>query len=243
MQVARDELTEKSSLLPSAVKTQMRLVDDFISKSHLVTMTIMASLSNALHADSSDRFEQHHRDEAESNTTLVLLRYPKDVSASNVGHNAHTDIGSLTLLFSKQPGLQILSPETHEWEWVAPREGHAIINIGDSLRFLSGKRLASCMHRVIPTTDHPTENRYSIAYFLRPVRRCWCEWWIETDANCTFTLQESDVKYEDPDGKPVSAAQWHDNKYLTFADTHEKQATNSILLGGMDVAVRQGITA
>lgn len=209
-----------SPLLPSAVKRYPRLFDDFISKSHLVTMTIMRSLSNALCVDPADRFEQHHRDEADSNTTLVLLRYPKDVSSTCVGHNQHTDIGSLTLLFSKQWGLQILSPETHEWEWVAPRPAHAIINIGDSLRFLSGKRLASCMHRVVPTTETPTEHRYSVAYFLRP---------------------ENDLKYEDPEGRAISAQQWHDDKYRTFADSHEKQATNSILLGGMDVASREGI--
>ena len=189
----------------------MRLFDDFIGKAHLVTMTILASLSNALEV--TDRFEQHHRDGEDSNTTLVLLRYPKDVSSDCIGHNQHTDIGSLTLLFSKQWGLQLMSPESGEWDWVAPRDGHAIINVGDSLRFLSGKRLASCMHRVIPTMDCPTEHRYSIAYFLRP---------------------ENHVEYKDPEGKAISAKEWHDNKYRTFADSHAKQATNSILMGGMD---------
>ncbi|KAF2675772.1 2OG-Fe-II oxygenase family oxidoreductase [Lentithecium fluviatile CBS 122367] len=211
----------KSPLLPSSVKQHPRLFDDFISKAHLVTMTIMHSLSNALHADPANRLEQHHRDDADSNTTLVLLRYPKDISSSCVGHNQHTDIGSLTLLFSKQWGLQILSPETQKWEWVAPRPGQAIINVGDSLRFLSGKKLASCVHRVVPTSETPTEHRYSIAYFLRP---------------------ENGIQYEDPEGHAISAKQWHDNKYKTFADSHEKQATNSILLGGMDNAAKAGIT-
>ncbi|KAF2704392.1 Clavaminate synthase-like protein [Pleomassaria siparia CBS 279.74] len=178
----------RSSLLPAAVKIQMRLFDDFISKAHIVTMTIMSTLANALHADSSDHFEQHHRDKGDSNTTLVLLRYPKDVNSSCVGHNQHTDIGSLTLLFSRQWGLQIMSPETHEWD------------------FTNG--------------GTPTENRYSIAYFLR---------------------LGSDVTYEDPEGLPVSAKQWHDNKCQTFADTHEQQAKNSILMGEMDNTNRQGI--
>jgi isopenicillin N synthase-like dioxygenase len=209
-----------SPLLPLAVKQHPRLFDDFISKAHLVTMTIMGSLSNALHADANNRLEQHHRDQADSNTTLVLLRYPKDVSSSCVGHNQHTDIGSLTLLFSKQWGLQLVSPETQEWEWVAPRPGHAIINVGDSLRFLADKKLASCMHRVVPTTNTPTEHRYSIAYFLRP---------------------ENDLEYKDPEGHTISAKSWHDAKYDTFADSHEKQATNSILMGGMDHAARQSI--
>ncbi|KAH8621912.1 hypothetical protein IG631_23534 [Alternaria alternata] len=181
----------------------------------------MHSLSNALGADPANRLEQHHRDDADSNTTLVLLRYPKNLSSTCVGHNQHTDIGSLTLLFSKQWGLQLVSPETEEWEWVAPRPGHAIINVGDSLRFLTDKRLASCMHRVVPTPKTATQNRYSIAYFLRP---------------------ENDIEYKDPEGKPISAKEWHDNKYKTFADSHEKQAMNSILMGGMDRLARTGIT-
>ncbi|PVH96073.1 putative 2OG-Fe(II) oxygenase family oxidoreductase [Periconia macrospinosa] len=221
LKVARDEMGAKSPLLPSVIKQHPRLFDDFISKAHLVTMTIMHCLSNALHVDATNRFEQHHRDEADSNTTLVLLRYPKDVSSTCVGHNQHTDIGSLTLLFSKQWGLQILSPETQQWEWVAPRPGHAIINVGDSLRFLAGKKLASCMHRVVPTSETAADHRYSIAYFLRP---------------------ENDIEYEDPEGHAISAKQWHDDKYKTFADSHEKQAKNKILLGGMDHATRVGIT-
>ncbi|OWY45646.1 hypothetical protein AA0118_g10866 [Alternaria tenuissima] len=221
LKVARDEIGAKSPVLPSTVKKHPRLFDDFISKSHLVTMTIMHSLSNALGANPANRLEQHHRDEADSNTTLVLLRYPRNLSSTCVGHNQHTDIGSLTLLFSKQWGLQLVSPETEEWEWVAPRPGHAIINVGDSLRFLTDKRLASCMHRVVPTPETATQNRYSIAYFLRP---------------------ENDIEYKDPEGKPISAKEWHDNKYKTFADSHEKQAMNSILMGGMDRLARTGIT-
>jgi isopenicillin N synthase-like dioxygenase len=183
-------------------------------------MTILSALSNALQVSNDARFEQQHRDDVDTNTSLVLLRYPKDVTSANVGHNKHTDIGSLTLLFSKQRGLQLINPKTNQWEWVDPRPGHAIINVGDSLRFLSEKRLASCMHRVVPATEPLTEHRYSIAYFLRP---------------------ENEVTYKDPEGREISAKEWHDNKYRTFAETHEQQATTSILMGGMETGSEQGI--
>ncbi|KAL2132768.1 hypothetical protein VTI74DRAFT_3392 [Chaetomium olivicolor] len=39
------------------------------------------------------------------------------------------------------------------------------LHVGDSLRFASGKKFQSCIHRVVPF--NPTEHRYSIAYFLR----------------------------------------------------------------------------
>lgn len=51
-----------------------------------------------------------------------------------MGHNKHTDIGTLTLLFTEQLGLQLelQHPGSDEWEFVAPLAGHAIVNVGDS---------------------------------------------------------------------------------------------------------------
>lgn len=61
----------------------------------------------------------------------------------------------------------MLSPTTSEWEWAHTREGDSIVNAGATLRFLSGERLQSALHRVLPLTDkdsaHPYD-RYSTAY-------------------------------------------------------------------------------
>jgi len=131
-----------------------------------------------------------------------------------IGHQQHTDIGSLTLLFSEQWGLQVQPPGTDKWEFIQPREGHAVINVGDSLRFASGKKLYSCIHRVVPTDNpHP---RYSIAYFLRP---------------------EHNFRYEDTSGKFIRASDWHDQKYGVFMQDHKQQESNySVLMGGMEAA-------
>ncbi|KAJ6437218.1 multidrug resistance protein fnx1 [Purpureocillium lavendulum] len=83
------------------------------------------------------------------------------------GHNAHTDVGSFTLLFTEQPGLQVLSPKTGEWEYIAAKAGHAIVNVADTLRFISGRRFKSAMHRVLPPGGDMSTDRYSAAYFLR----------------------------------------------------------------------------
>lgn len=204
----------KSLTLPGTVREKLDLFDSFISGSHFITMTILSCLSNILYLKDTSRFEHSHRDNIPSNTTMVLLRYPKQtINGANVGHNKHTDIGTLTLLFSEQWGLQVLSPETNSWAFIAPRPGHAIINVGDSLRFLSGKRLNSCLHRVIPVSESQREHRYSIAYFLRP---------------------ESGVMFEDSEGKEVTAGKWHDDKYVTFTEPHAKQRMSSILTGGME---------
>ena len=67
------------------------------------------------------------------------------------------------------------------------------------------------MHRVVPAADM-NSHRYSIAYFLRP---------------------ENGLRFEDPEGKEITAKEWHDKKYRTFADSHEEQNRHSVLMGGM----------
>jgi isopenicillin N synthase-like dioxygenase len=207
-------MVDKSPNLPVSVQENVELFDRFISLSQYLLKTLLSCLSDALNIDDAHRLEHSHRDGQPTNTTLVLLRYPKNADAHHIGHNKHTDIGSLTLLFSNQWGLQVVTPEKKEWAFVQPRANHAIINVGDSLRFLSGKRLNSCLHRVIPVNGAcQEEHRYSIAYFLRP---------------------ESEVKFEDADGQKVSAEKWHDDKYVMFAEPHEKQEMSKMLTGGME---------
>jgi isopenicillin N synthase-like dioxygenase len=190
------------------------LFDRFISLAHYTLLTILSSLSDALHLDEALRFEQSHREGEPTNTNLVMLSFPKSSDQTHVGHNNHTDLGTLTLLFSNQWGLQIFAPETKEWTFVQPKANHAVVNIGDSLRFLSGKRFHSCLHRVLPVDGvRQKEHRYSIAYFLRP---------------------ESSVKFEDADGQVVTAAKWHDEKLMVHSESYERQAISKILTGGME---------
>ncbi|EIW65088.1 2OG-Fe-II oxygenase family oxidoreductase [Trametes versicolor FP-101664 SS1] len=215
LKVSRAEMVEKSPKLPEDVKKQEQLFDTFISLSQLITQTLLERLSDALGLAGPARLEQFHRDGEDTNTTLVMLHYPPSDSDDTIGHNKHTDIGSITLLFSEQWGLQVWSPETDSWAFIQPRpHGHATINVGDSLRFLSQKQLYSCLHRVIPPVGgRQSEDRYSIAYFLRP---------------------ENNAVYEDPNGKKVTAREWHDNKYVMFGEPHVKQEASPMLTGGME---------
>ncbi|KAJ3155248.1 hypothetical protein HDU89_007439 [Geranomyces variabilis] len=202
LKLAHAELTQDLLLPPSVTQNaeNVKLFQRFVESSHLVNHTILAHLSEALNLSGGDQLLNFHRDGEATNTTLVLLKYPGQHShEENVGHNKHTDIGSLTLLFAEQW-------ERNTWEFVR----HAIINVGDSLRFLSKNRLFSCLHRVIPVDD---QDRFTIAYFLRP---------------------ESEVEFEGPEGKKVTAKKWHDDKYDVFGQSHAEQAETQILTGGME---------
>jgi isopenicillin N synthase-like dioxygenase len=181
---------------------------------------ILSRLSSQLGLTGASRFEARHADPGPSLSTLGLLRYPKhDKSAAtataaprNVGHNKHTDVGSLTFLLAAQWGLQYLSLTTKRWEFIEPRPGHAIINVGDSLRFLSGGKLASVVHRVVPLRQTQDEDRYSIAYFLR--------------------MNDGGV-FQDTTGKVWTANEWHDFKFGIFKNPSALDAKGRFLTGMM----------
>jgi isopenicillin N synthase-like dioxygenase len=81
----------------------------------------------------------------------------------------HTDFGSITVLFNQLGGLQVLSPNSHEWRYVKPEPGCAIINLGDAIVKLVGERLYSGVHRVVgPPGEQARSPRHSVVYFARP---------------------------------------------------------------------------
>ena len=131
------------------------------------------------------------------------------------GHNKHTDLGSLIFLLNEQWGLPVQSPDAESWDAVRPSSTHAIINVGDSLRFLSKLQLRSVVHRVVQADEMKTQNRYSVAYFLRA---------------------ENDVQYAASTGETVSAKAWHDAKFDVLRQTHADQEQHPMLLGGMERA-------
>ncbi|KAL6712842.1 hypothetical protein ACLMJK_009554 [Lecanora helva] len=213
LKISRREMLSGHTELTTAASKQSDLFFKFLDHAHGITMMILSHLSDAVNVKNSERFEEYHHDDKPSLSTLALLHYPKhDSLPSGFGHNKHTDIGTLTFLLCEQFGLQVLSPENDGWAFVEPRPNHAIINVGDSLRFISGHRLSSAVHRVVPVEEEQTEDRYSIVYFLR---------------------MENEVKYRDGASRVWSAQEWHDSKFNVFRDTQLPNGSE-MLTGGME---------
>lgn len=109
---------------------------------------------------------------------------------------AHSDFGSVTVLFNKLGGLQVRLPagidpippessqngntggnslrgvkngEEEQWVYVRPFPGHAIINLGDAMVKFSAGILRSNVHRVVsPPGGQAETTRFSLVYFSRP---------------------------------------------------------------------------
>ena len=164
---------------------------DFINNSHTLACRILSLLESKAcpHVAPGTLANSHQLWGKDGQCTLRLLHYPATNDTENDADNddtssseptrwrcgAHTDWGSLTLLFQRmgEDGLECqrrTKDDSEAWVEVPPIEGGITVNIGDMLKRWSDKRLYSNSHRVrMPksTSVAPLKSRYSIAFFLQ----------------------------------------------------------------------------
>jgi isopenicillin N synthase-like dioxygenase len=124
--------------------------------------TLMESFAVALGLpdDAFARFIDAH------GSALRLAHYPPLDGPPEVGQlraGAHTDYGTLTILWTDgEPGLEV---QTAAGEWVAvePVEGGLVVNLGDLMQRWTNDRWRSTMHRVVTAGDD--RRRLSIPFF------------------------------------------------------------------------------
>jgi isopenicillin N synthase-like dioxygenase len=187
----------------------------FIEESHSIGTLILENLSDALGLKGEARYENQHRPESPSTSTAVLQHYPYEADLpqnTSAGHFTHTDTGSVTILFNTEWGLQVCSPDGNRWEYVPPaRDNLAIVNLGDALKFMSGFKLKSCLHRVVPCYGKwggcP---RYATIFFLRP---------------------SNDSEFTDSEGQHWKAGDWLNRKFLNYRASHSDQKKNAMATG------------
>ncbi|RVX73389.1 hypothetical protein B0A52_03031 [Exophiala mesophila] len=148
-------------------------MEDFSRKSLAIASKIFTLFSIILELP-EDYFSSRHEYESESEDHLrYMTYYPRsladDSQVENTWSRAHTDFGSLTLLWSQDvAGLQIKT-QTGEWKYVPPVDNGIICNVGDTLDFWSAGYFKSTTHRVVrPPPDQVNVNRQGLFYFVRP---------------------------------------------------------------------------
>ncbi|THZ31551.1 thymine dioxygenase [Aureobasidium pullulans] len=152
----------------------------FYWRCNAVAQTILTALAIGLELDSADALTKVHSGDY---SQLRLLHYPairaeeleKQTSARMP---AHTDWGSITLLFQDDcGGLQVEDPnEKGKFTDATPIKNGLMMNVGDMLMRWSNDYLKSTLHRVtLPRLsdrfegeERLTRERYSIPYFLTP---------------------------------------------------------------------------
>jgi isopenicillin N synthase-like dioxygenase len=105
--------------------------------------------------------------------SAMLLHYPPLDGPAADGQfrsGAHTDYGSITLLFhdGAADGLEFQRPDG-TWLPAPSAAGAGIVNAGDLLQRWTNDQLRSVLHRVVPPTGAAaTRSRYSAVLFYQP---------------------------------------------------------------------------
>jgi len=109
----------------------------------------------------------------DGSATMRMIKYPAwdgEIKEGQVRGGAHTDYGSITLLwrFDDVGGLQIQDRETNYWVDAPIVENSIVLNVGDMFARWSNDNLKSTNHRIVNTDL--TRSRYSMPYFVDPGR-------------------------------------------------------------------------
>lgn len=160
---------EKAFKHPKTLMGEKELIASYSRHSHELLTSLLTHLNAKLELPTGT-LEALHKLEDESGDHVRWVHSPvQPPSDLRTALGAHTDFGSLTLLFNRLGGLQVLLPKVNEWAYVRPLPGHAIVNLADALVKFSGGILRSNIHRVAsPPGEQSGEERYSLVYFMRP---------------------------------------------------------------------------
>ncbi|KAM0722228.1 hypothetical protein Q7P37_001669 [Cladosporium fusiforme] len=189
--------------LPTPLAPHLKTITTFQTNCHNLCQQLLKHFATALQTPPDWFTSRHDQSKGPSGTVFRMLYYPAIPSnspqdATDLRAGAHSDFGSLTLLFQLpgQPGLEILTPQG-EWASVpvdpradrrengesARRQEESaalpiLVNIGDLLEDWTAGLLKSTRHRVIfpkPSSTNgsgnpePPQDRYSLAYFCHPL--------------------------------------------------------------------------
>ncbi|KAF7196235.1 2-oxoglutarate-dependent dioxygenase gloE [Pseudocercospora fuligena] len=141
----------------------------YMVQSHAVVTMILEKLERRLGL-AEGKLRNLHRLEGTSGDQVRWVKSPpQEVDDRRAALGEHTDFGSVTVLFNRLGGLQVLPPDTEEWAYVKPLKGHCVVNLGDAMVKFTAGILRSNMHRVVnPPGEQQNETRYSLVYFNRP---------------------------------------------------------------------------
>lgn len=144
--------------------------------SHSLVLLILRHLEQHLHLPAETLTSLHRQMEVSGDQVRFVKSPPQPPSDQRTALGKHTDFGSITILFNRLGGLQILPPpsltppgQSPQWTYVKPLSGHCIVNLGDAMVKFTNGLLRSNIHRVVsPPGEQARETRYSLVYFSRP---------------------------------------------------------------------------
>ena len=160
---------------------------DFHARCRRLAYRVLRLLAMGLGLPDANWLVKSHESSPFTSRFNYYPRLPADTDYSpdvDARAGAHSDYGSITLLYQRQPGLEILTPQGWASVPVFPPGYHSntfppiVVNIADMLSYWSNGLLKSTIHRVsVESSDGEEqksyglgEDRFTIAIFIQPTR-------------------------------------------------------------------------
>ena len=148
-------------------------VKSFMEQGKQLALQMLKVLAAGLNLEDKDAFTKMHSliHKDGNYTALRTLHYPPlpdETSGIDTRLAEHSDYDTITLLFQDTVGDLKVQTASGEYIEAAPIEGTVLVNIGDSLQFMTGGKLKSTRHKVdLPTDPIKSKTaRQSVAYFV-----------------------------------------------------------------------------
>ncbi|EEH22630.2 hypothetical protein PABG_04841 [Paracoccidioides brasiliensis Pb03] len=170
--VSKDDIFGISDPLPAPdiLNKSRHHFKSFIANAHSIVTMVLNLLNEQLHLPPLTLANLHRLHGVSGDQVRMIKAPPQPPGDRRTALGQHTDFGSVTVLFNRVGGLQILPPgQDADWCYVRPLPGHAIINLGDAMVKFTNGLLRSNIHRVVsPPGAQAETTRYSLVYFSRP---------------------------------------------------------------------------
>ncbi|KAF7368490.1 hypothetical protein MVEN_00172200 [Mycena venus] len=156
---------------PEALRPLLGEIGAFARHTHFnVLHQILRLLALGLELPEDTLVNLHGFSSVGESYVRMMKYYPRsqtdELKTKNVWLKGHTDMGSITVLYS-QPisALQVLGRDG-KWKWIKHIENALVINTGDAMEFLSGGYYRATIHRVVqPPIDQQNHPRLGLFYF------------------------------------------------------------------------------
>lgn len=170
--VSKDDMFGISKPIPApgVLASRRELLRSFIGAAHGIVTLVLTLLNDHLRLPANTLQDMHRLEGHSGDQVRFIKAPPQPADDRRTALGEHTDFGSVTVLFNRLGGLQVLPPgRDADWCYVKPLPNHAIINLGDAMVKFTNGLLRSNIHRVVaPPGEQASHTRYSLVYFNRP---------------------------------------------------------------------------
>ncbi|TKX23451.1 hypothetical protein C1H76_4520 [Elsinoe australis] len=228
--VSKDDILGLSDRLPAPdVLEQPRpIIRSYMQQCHAIVSVILRLLNSRLGLPPDTLPSLHRLHTASGDQLRWVIAPPQPFDDRKTALGEHTDFGSVTVLFNRLGGLQVLPPNSNEWKYVKPLRHHAVVNLGDAMVKFTAGILRSNIHRVVnPPGEQEDHTRMSLVYFARPEDEITLKALEGSSA-----IEEAKKKLGD-DGLEMSAKEWILKRALgrrtggNFEESHGTEARRS----------------